>query len=234
MESDSSLRGRSSMVSIALAFALTTLHCGDDSSPTHGGGSAGTSSPSDAGTGASGGLPGGAGASPWVSELRTGPGKCLAEPVNTGTSGSADDGRTRCEVVEVTAATCDCMAPGREAAPSEAMALVRTQLAANGLCGAEVGIACDSYCGCEISQLLGTATDQTSDLYACQNELTLSDGALSGFCVLDATRTGASGEAAPLGNPQLVADCPESARRRLRFVGPNTPAMGRVVFLVCR
>lgn len=204
-----------------VGFVLMNLGCGDDSSSTPA-------------AGGSSGSAGGPGASPWASELRIGTGRCLTVPVSVGVPGSADDGRTSCEVVEVTAARCDCGAPGRAPIAAESMALVRTELATNGLCGTDIGIECASYCGCEIMQLMGTAADTTSGLYACQNEVMLRDNALVGFCVLDAERTRATGEPAPLGSPQLLADCPENARRRVRFVGSDTPAEGKLVFLVCR
>ena len=78
--------------------------------------------------------------------------------------------------------------------------------------------ACDSACACELQQPDG------SDLVACQNDEVIADG-IYGFCYID--------EDAGIGNPALVADCPESMKRRLRFVGDNTPAADAVVFLAC-
>jgi hypothetical protein len=101
-----------------------------------------------------------------------------------------------------------------------------------GGCGGDSGASCDTFCGCEIEQTPGVATDHGSDLYACQNEVTAA-ASVDGFCVIDQGRTDESGAPAPLGNPAIVADCPANEKRLLRFVGAGWPATGAMAFIGC-
>ena len=161
-----------------------------------------------------------------------GPPKCLPRSLPTGLPGTANDGQVSCIVAELKAAPCDCMQPARAALPSSSLSAMVKQLQANGSCGGNSGIGCDTICGCEITQAAGTASDQNSALYACQNEVTVAAG-VNGFCVIDQLRTDAAGAPAPLGNPDLVSECPSNWKRLLRFVGVGTPASDASVFLSC-
>ncbi len=81
-------------------------------------------------------------------------------------------------------------------------------------------------CFCEIKQTIG------KDLAACSEEpsepVVNSDGAaVDGWCYIDATTV------PPLGDPELVEDCPDTMRRRIRFVGGGVPAAGATTVLVC-
>jgi hypothetical protein len=69
-------------------------------------------------------------------------------------------------------------------------------------------------------------------LYACQNDVTTPTNVV-GFCLIDQMLTDDGGAPAPLGNPELVAECPSNERRLLRFVGAETPAAGSLIFLGC-
>jgi hypothetical protein len=106
------------------------------------------------------------------------------------------------------------------------------QMQSTGSCGGSSSVSCDSLCGCEIIQTPGVASDQSSELYACQNELTVA-ASVNGFCVIDQMLTDASGAPAPLGNPAIVAQCPSNNKRLLRAVGAGTPASGATTFIAC-
>jgi hypothetical protein len=101
------------------------------------------------------------------------------------------------------------------------------------LCGGSGHISCADYCLCEIVQTAGTASDATSALYACQNQVTLADPTVAGFCYVDTERTDASGASDPLGSDAVVADCGTGMHRKIRFVGPDTPLSNGIMFISC-
>ncbi len=76
---------------------------------------------------------------------------------------------------------------------------------------------CADMCLCQILQPKG------DELAACQQST--SDTGFAGFCYVDP-------EAVPTSNPELVASCPASQRRILRF-GANTPQPGATTFIAC-
>ena len=102
----------------------------------------------------------------------------------------------------------------------------------SGACGGASGLGCDTVCACEIVQVPGTARDQNTDLYACQNELT-PRASINGYCLIDLTRMDLNGAFVPLGNPELVADCPQNTKRWLRFLGAGFPSAGATSFIGC-
>gem|GEM_PF-2407089 len=135
-----------------------------------------------------------------------------------------DTGAVPCSVVEAylpkPGAACTCGA-GRPPDPvgagpqSELLAsVVRGQLQQQGQC--IHAASCQSFCLCEMQQLAG--------LKGCEND-SLPPAALTGFCYIDAT--------AGIGNAVLVAACPASEKRELRFVGQATPRLGATTFLAC-
>jgi hypothetical protein len=96
----------------------------------------------------------------------------------------------------------------------------------NRICGGSTGNPCSSMCLCQLSQETGAA------LATCQNATDGSESALPpGFCYVDATVSPA------IGNAALLAWCPDTARRILRFVGNNlqntVPLAGSYVFTTC-
>lgn len=162
-----------------------------------------------------------------------GPQKCLPRSLPTGLPGSANDGQaTTCMIIELKPGSCDCSQTARAALPKSILNAAQTQLKASGACGGASGTSCDTFCGCELAQAPGTASDHSSALYACENELTPS-ASVNGFCVVDQLRTDASGAPAPLGNPAIVSECPANQKRLLRFVGAGAPASGASLFLGC-
>jgi hypothetical protein len=82
-------------------------------------------------------------------------------------------------------------------------------------------------CFCEVQQLAGGA------LAACQTDAStdspqVNGEPVNGWCYID-------GEVAPpIGNPALVASCPATDRRMLRFVGAGAGAPGSVLFIMCQ
>jgi hypothetical protein len=80
-------------------------------------------------------------------------------------------------------------------------------------------------CFCEITQVTG------DELNACQNDTAnppLANGAeVNGWCYVDATTTPYTG------NPEIVADCPETEKRIIRFVGEGGAKAGATIFITC-
>jgi hypothetical protein len=81
-------------------------------------------------------------------------------------------------------------------------------------------------CFCEILQLTG------ADLDACQTDISetpvnANGDAVNGWCYVDATTV------PPTGNPDIVADCPETEKRIVRFVGEGQGQTGATLFITC-
>jgi hypothetical protein len=81
-------------------------------------------------------------------------------------------------------------------------------------------------CFCEIQQLTGEA------LQVCQNDGTtdspmVGGQIVDGWCYVDATT------APPTGNPDIVASCPETEQRIIRFVGDGKGQPGATLFITC-
>ena len=81
-------------------------------------------------------------------------------------------------------------------------------------------------CFCEILQT------QDEDLAACQQDISdapvnQSGGAVNGWCYVDASRT------PNIGNPDIVAACPETEKRIIRFVGEGQGKPGATLFITC-
>lgn len=196
--------------------------------------SAGAGGPSDGGT--QDGEAGGAGGTLFVNQILQGQGggplKCLPRALSVGPPGSANDGRVSCVVAELKPEGCDCSQTARAPLSASVLSATRRQLQLTGSCGGNNGASCDSFCGCGIEQPPGVASDHGSELYACQNDLTVA-ASVNGFCMIDQERTDESGAPAPLGNPAIVAECPANQKRLLRFVGAGQPATGAMTFLAC-
>lgn len=81
-------------------------------------------------------------------------------------------------------------------------------------------------CFCQIDQLQGGNRD------ACQNDASDApvngDGeAVNGWCYVDAATVPRTG------NPEIVADCPATEQRIIRFVGEGQGASGATLFITC-
>jgi hypothetical protein len=154
-------------------------------------------------------------------------GHCLEQALPVDPSG-----KLRCPVVEVSSrinpAPCDGL-PGRKALAPELAELTRAYLDYWRFCG-EGGSSCDDFSLCELTP----APD--AEVQSCLND---DDAALTatGYCYIDAM-TDRDGNGVLecsvqdpgnrldcLGNPELVAECPATERRRLRFASPAGAAV---------
>ncbi len=91
-------------------------------------------------------------------------------------------------------------------------------------------------CFCEIEQTEGAVgkSGRPMDLAACQDEAPNKEPILNekganvdGWCYIDATTV------PPTGNTDVVANCPDSERRLIRFVGKGNAAPGATLFITC-
>jgi hypothetical protein len=131
------------------------------------------------------------------------------------------EGHVPCLVVEArtSADGCDCKGAARQPVSDEHRAAITAAREDPSMAG--VGFACF----CEITQTSGAAQA------ACQSDVgepPLADGKeVDGWCYVDATTTPATG------NPALVATCPDTEKRTVRFVGKGAAAPGAVLFITC-
>ena len=131
-------------------------------------------------------------------------------------------GQVACLVVEARRAPeegCTC-GEGRAPVSSEHTPMV------DGILEHELQQQAHWDCFCEIPQLEGAAQS------ACRADLSdppsAADGSsVDGFCYLDASTN------PPVGDPALTQQCPDAARRRLRFVGEGKTAPGATIFVTC-
>lgn len=155
-------------------------------------------------------------------------GQCLPRAV------SVDDatGEVPCTVVEARASAfgaLDCTQNNRKAPTDQIAKAVRGQLESSGLCYTADGnndgaaqIRCEDYTLCELQQF-------TSDTFPAQRAACLGEGAavdnVAGYCYVD--------PAQGLGSETLVASCPATQKRRLLFIGDETPANNSITFVAC-
>jgi hypothetical protein len=137
--------------------------------------------------------------------------RCLPRRLQPG-----DDDTIPCSLVEVqlgvTSCSCD-NSIARFTPSAETTAAVRSRLLADDQqpCGSDT--TCQNVCLCEVQQVTDPA-----ELNACQQDVDATG--IEGWCYIADT------EDQEIGNPALVANCPATERRLLRFVGaglrPNT------------
>lgn len=223
------LSSQSNFWALALAGALASGCGGDADKPASEGGTAGT----DAGGGGSGGSAGSAAGGQasggsagsvsniYLDQIRAGDGQCLPRALVPNPPGTAGAGQVPCAIYELRfpAAACQCdPARGRADVSATRAAQVRQNAMNNGVCGTDGGLACEQACICELLQTAG------SELDTCLTEEVVPQS-VYGFCYVD--------PAAGFGVESLVADCPENQKRRLRFVGADTPAADGASFIGC-
>jgi hypothetical protein len=176
-----------------------------------------TSSPDASGSGGASAA-GGWGGNILMSQLRIGSGggqNCLPRSLSV-----ASDGTVPCAMTEAATGACGCDAShGRTTADPALVTATRHQLELTGVCAGSTGIDCNDYCVCAITALTGAGLD------ACQNDLDAS-AAPAGYCYVDPSQDA--------GAPALVADCPATEQRFLRFVGGAEPTPGALVFIACK
>jgi hypothetical protein len=131
-----------------------------------------------------------------------------------------ENNQVPCKVVETARGGLSCDVPGRAPInPDEAALLVPAvleQLETENFCGTQFDIPCEEFAQmCEIVP--------AGNL--CQNQQNATPEV--GYCYVDPDPP------ASIGNAELVANCPASERRLLRFVGDDTPRGGAVAFIAC-
>jgi hypothetical protein len=146
---------------------------------------------------------------------------CLPRPL------VAENNEVPCTVVEAfqppMGTACSCTDPGRRALEGDTAKVrgaVEDELKALSLCGGNSGVSCASYCMCEIIQFSGAELD------TCQNSET-DPMNIYGYCYVDPYAD------PPQGNPALVADCPDTQRQIIRFLGPDVPKPRALGFIAC-
>ncbi|HSN97723.1 MAG TPA: hypothetical protein VLS89_05470, partial [Candidatus Nanopelagicales bacterium] len=140
-----------------------------------------------------------------------------------------DNGQVSCLIIEARKAQGECTcdeATGRRFVP-EAQRQAQSAIEADPL--AEPS---GWNCYCEVQQLLGDNDPNTEDpLYACQydvQEPVQSGGQdVNGWCYVDATTS------PPVGDQAIVANCPATERRLIRFVGQGEAQPGATLFITC-
>ena len=150
-------------------------------------------------------------------------GQCLPRKLEPDTNPGSDTfGQVDCSVVEAVIDTdgdCACDgAKGRSLIESpDLREAVREELEGHGKCGGDSNVRCSSYCLCEVRQLAG------AELTSCQAGS--KDPNIYGYCYVDADQE--------IGNPELVAQCPATQKRLLRWVGEGLPANGSSMMMAC-
>ena len=150
------------------------------------------------------------------------------------------DGAPTCTIFEVGApdAIEDCAVPGREEVTPSLRSTLERALASDGWCGeGSSQTPCGELTLCTLLPAAG------SDADACLND-PMATG--EGYCYLDAMQdldgdgvlscTVSNPQADCVGNPELLASCPDTARRALRFLSDGdtaTPRAGAHLYLGC-
>jgi hypothetical protein len=141
-------------------------------------------------------------------------GQCLPRTLSPDASG-----QVACLIIEGrnTSGQCTCDIPGRTAVPAESAAAIEQAKKDPSAAGAD--------CFCAVTQLTG------DELTACQTDEAdnpvVNGAQVDGWCYVDATTT------PPVGNPAIVAGCPDTERRIIRFVGEGEAAGGATLFITC-
>jgi hypothetical protein len=138
-------------------------------------------------------------------------GQCLGRPLTAGAGG-----QVACTIVEASKdAPCACNSLGKSPVPAPQQDVVAA-IEQSPLAATEKWT-----CFCEIDQASGAA------LPDCQENAVVAPST-NGWCYVDDTVTPA------VGNPALVASCPATDKRLVRFVGGGAPDAGATVFISCQ
>jgi hypothetical protein len=142
------------------------------------------------------------------------PALCMPRPLQV-----EADGKVQCVITQATyqPPDCGCAEPGTRPAPAGVVAAVRERLESLEQCGGDTGRSCELYCLCQLDQFTGAAEEQ------CRTSLSLT-GTDAGWCYVDPEHG--------IGEPAVVASCPASQRRQVRFGEPSTRA-GLITFIAC-
>jgi hypothetical protein len=161
------------------------------------------------------------------------PRKLLADTEETRADGSLnpDFGKVPCAVVEASVppdteqCVCDtAQKPGRRDPSADLKAAVYDQLNDSDYCDTSTTVPCTKFCLCEIQQFTGAELDR------CQTSgSTPTD--IYGYCYVDPATT--TNQARQDQMEAVVASCPPSQKRLLRFTGDGVPAKGALAMIAC-
>ncbi|MCC6553944.1 MAG: hypothetical protein IT372_13115 [Polyangiaceae bacterium] len=155
-------------------------------------------------------------------------GQCLPRTLTP----DPNTGYVSCLILEArnSQGSCDCNLPGRQPVstdpdhtPAKQAVLADPLAKASGW-----------DCVCEVVQIpnKSDAIDDAAEKEACQQStaepvLTANGEEVNGWCYIDATTS------PPTGNPDIVADCPATEQRIIRFVGKGEAQAGATLFITC-
>jgi hypothetical protein len=125
---------------------------------------------------------------------------------------------------EKTCSLCD-PSVGRSTPSAETLAAVLQQLKFGGHCGGAGQTPCESLCSCDIQQYEGEEQRVCLTAQAPPASIT------PGFCYVDPTV--ATDDSERQAQSALVANCPPTQKRLLRFLGNDTPTRGAITTLSC-
>jgi hypothetical protein len=144
---------------------------------------------------------------------------------------TAADESVPCTLVEAVpqpSGQCECdPAIARKAPDARTSSLIRTELASDParLCGTD-DPSCNGACLCEVLQVQQAQNpDPQAALRACREDENASG--VEGWCYVADT------DLQQIGNPELVAECPATARQLLRFVGQGL-RRNTTTFIACQ
>ena len=151
-------------------------------------------------------------------------GKCLPRQLDV----DLETGKVPCAVVEAMPSTngaCACD-PGRGRAEitgerQDLIGPVLKRLDEIDHCGENTGLRCEDLCLCEILPVQSGPAEQT-----CLTDPTASNsGNQYGYCYVD-PKAGRGSEA-------VVDKCPATQKRKIQFIGEDTPANGSIALVAC-
>ena len=147
----------------------------------------------------------------FIDVIKSGPSSCLPRALET-------SGSTICRIIEATTNASDatCTAAGRATLSPTLIDAARNDLEAKQFCGTDAAGTvsdCNAYHLCEIVKA------DASCLTVTPSPSTI------GWCYVDPSMG--------LGDPALVAQCPSTMTRIIRFVGADTPAPGAITMIAC-
>ena len=209
---------------LAMAWWLRALVVGGVILAAAGCGSSGDDDSGTAGTGGSSTV-----TNVYISSIRVTPGtpNCLPRPLTVSTDGTIAAG---CSLIEARATAPDCScdtAHGRVLLPtgSPVPASTREFLHNESACDQTGQAACADFCFCALVEFSG------NEQHVCQTSVA-DPGTQYGFCYLD-DQYDLNGDGTPDVTPELLAACPASSKRTLRFMGAGVPAPDAMLFVAC-
>jgi hypothetical protein len=105
---------------------------------------------------------------------------------------------------------------------------VRARLSQLGQCGGDTGRGCEDFCMCEILPADGGARNT-----CLTNPGAVNAGNEYGYCYIDPLVPDPLNPGQTLGTDAMVSACPASQKRKLQFIGQNTPKKGSIAFIAC-